>query len=81
MISLTTCASSRAIYLDLGINSSGPACINMLNRFFNTIGAPKRFISDNGGAFISEKIQLFIKNRNMKWTFKKQAAPWTGGFI
>ena len=32
-ISLVTCASSRAIFLDLVIDSSGPACINMLNRF------------------------------------------------
>ena len=24
---------------------------------------------------------MFIKNRNIKWTFNKQAAPWTGGFF
>ena len=53
-IALIICASSRPIYLDLVIDSSGPACINKLNRFFNTFGTPKRFISDNGGAFISE---------------------------
>ena len=61
-----TCASSRAIYLDLVTDSSGPACINMLNRFFNTFGAPKQFISDNGGAFNSEETHLFIKNRNIE---------------
>ena len=76
-----TCASSRAIYLDLVIDSSGPACINMLNKFFNTFDALKRFISYNGGAFFSEETQLFIKNRNIKWTFNKQAAPWTVGFF
>ena len=72
---------SRAIYLDLVIYSSGPACISMLNRFFNTFGAPKRFISDNGGAFVSEETQLFIKNRNVKWTVNKQDAPWTTAFF
>ena len=30
---------------------------------------------------ISEETQLFIKNRNIKWTFNKQAAPWTGRFF
>ena len=40
-ISLIKCSSSRAIYVDLVIDSSGPACINMLNRFFDTFGAPK----------------------------------------
>ena len=38
----------------------------MLNRFFNTIGAPKQFISDNGGVFNSEETHLFIKNRNIE---------------
>ena len=53
----------------------------MLNRLFNTFGAPKRFISDNEGAFISEETKLFIKNGNIEWTFTKQASPWTGGFF
>ena len=56
-ISLITCASSRVLYLDLVIDSSGPEFINMLNRPFSTFGAPKRFISDNGRAFISEETQ------------------------
>lgn len=53
----------------------------MLNRLFNTFGAPKQFISDNGGACNSEETHLFIKNRNIKWTFNRQAAPRTGGFF
>ena len=40
LISLITCASSRAICLDLVSDSSAPACINVFNRFFNTFGAP-----------------------------------------
>ena len=60
-ISLITCASSRAIYLDLVIDSSGPACINMLNRLFNTFGAPKRFISDNGELLSVRKLSCLLK--------------------
>ena len=47
-ISLIACSSSRAIYLDLVIDSSGPACINILNRFLIHLVLQKRFISDNG---------------------------------
>ena len=67
------------MYLNLVIDSSGPACINMLNRFFNTLVLQNDCISGNGGAFISEETQSFIKNGNIKWTFNKQVPPWTGG--
>ena len=73
MIPLIACASSTAV--DLVFDSSSPACTDMLNRFFNIfVVAPKQFISDNEGAFISEETQFFIKNRNTKWAFNKQAA-------
>ena len=46
-------------YLNLVVDSSGPACINMLNIFFNIFGAPKQIIPDNGSAFVSDERQLF----------------------
>ena len=83
-ISLIKCSSSRAIYLYFIINSSGPVCINILNRFFNAFGATKQFISDNGGAFVgfvSDETQLFIRNRNIKCIFNYEATLWTSGFF
>ena len=65
----------------LVIDSSGPAIINLLIRFFNTFGVPKPFISENGGAFVRDETQLFIRNWNIKWKFNHEAAPWMGAFF
>ena len=37
------------IYSDLVIDSSGSACINMLDRYFDTFGAPKHFFLEMDG--------------------------------
>ena len=37
-IALITCASTRAIYLDIATNYTGTACVNVLRRFFNRKG-------------------------------------------
>ena len=69
------------IHLNLVIDSSVPANINLLKRFFNTCGVPKQFFSENGGAFVNDETQLFIRNRNIKWTFHHEAAPWMGASL
>lgn len=53
----------------------------MLSRFFNSFGTPKKIISDNRGAFVSDETQLFIGNRNVKCGFDHEATPWAGGFF
>ena len=73
-LSPNACASRRAAYLNLVVDSSDPVCINVLNIFFNIFGAPKQIISDNGSAFVGDETQLFVRNRNIKWTFNHQVA-------
>ena len=51
-ISLITCTSTRAIYLDLASNLTGHECIELLKRFISKRGAPNNIISDNGKSFI-----------------------------
>ena len=80
-IAIVTCATSRAIYLDLVSDCSGPACINVLKRLTNILGCPKVTISDNGKAFISSDVQNFMSSKGTIWKFNVEYAPWTGGFL
>ncbi|XP_057312268.1 uncharacterized protein LOC130653769 [Hydractinia symbiolongicarpus] len=80
-IVLITCASTRAIHLDLASNSSGPECIEVLKRFIARKGAPNFILSDNGKCFISEDVQNFAASKNINWKFNIESAPWQGGFF
>ena len=80
-IALTTCTTTRAVYLDLVSDCSGPTCVNLLKRLISTHGAPKVMISDNGTNFISSNVQNFMADRGTLWKFNIEKAPWYGGFF
>ena len=80
-IALITCQSSRAIYLDLAKDYSGPSCINVLKSFFSRRGIPDLITSYNGSNFTSIGVQTFTTNNGITWKFNLEAAPWTGGFF
>ena len=80
-ISLITCQSSRAVYLDLATDYSGKSCINVLRRCFSRRGTPNLIISDNGTSFIATEVQDYASNQNVRWKFNLEAAPWFGGFF
>ena len=80
-IGLITCASSRAVYLDLVSDSSSTECILLLKRFISRYGAPSNITSDNGKCFVSAETQDFATSRNIMWKFNLESAPWQGGFF
>ena len=80
-IALVTCASTRAIYLDIAVKCSAQECIEVLKRLTARHGAPGTIISDNGKAFVSEEVQDFAASKNIQWKFNLEAAPWQGGFF
>ena len=80
-IGLTTCATTRAIYLDLVSDCSSSKCINLLKRLTAVHGTPKVMISDNGTNFISADLQTFMANKGTTWKFNIEKAPWFGGFF
>lgn len=80
-IGLTTCATTRAIYLDLVSDCSGSSCVNLLKRLTAVHGTPKVMISDNGTNFICEEVQSYMANKGTLWKFNIQKAPWYGGFF
>ena len=57
------------------------ACNQFLRRFISRYEAPELMISDNGKAFISDEVQTFAANKNIRWRFNVEAAPWQGGFF
>ena len=76
-IVLTTCTTTRAIYLDLVPDCSGPTCVNVLSPYISTHGAPKIVISDNGKNFIcktSWQIKGHFGNLMLKMPLGQEAS-------
>ena len=55
-IALFTCASTRAIHLELTPNLSASSFQRVLQRFMARRGIPSQFISDNGKTFCDASI-------------------------
>lgn len=90
-ICLFTCASSRALHLELAPDLSTEAFIRCLRRMIARRGIPSTITSDNSKTFKSAKKELsnlykhqevcdFVANRGIKWDFILEKAPWWGGF-
>ena len=90
-ICLFTCASTRAIHLeltrDLGVNSF----LQAFRRFSSRRGLPSTLVSDNAKTFKagskevqkmanSPEVQRHFANNRVTWNFVVEKAPWWGGF-
>ena len=60
-----TCASTRAIILDVVHNYPSSTFINCFQRFIARCGCPSTVISDNNKPFISEVTQTFASNMEL----------------
>ena len=79
-ISLYTCASSRAVHLDLVPNMSSEAFVRSLERFIGRPGIPSLIISDNRKTFKGPEIRNLIASKNIKWRYIVEKSPGWGGF-
>jgi hypothetical protein len=90
-ICLYTCASTRAIHLELLKNLSTDTFLQSFRRFTARRGLPKKLISDNAKTFKaaakeiekisrSHDVQRFLTNKGVVWDFITEKAPWHGGF-
>ena len=77
---LYTCASSRAVYLDLVPDANCIAFVRSLRRFIRRYGISKIYISDNATCFTGPELTTFIQQMNSEWKFILEASPWWGGF-
>ena len=80
-IVLYTCASTRAVHLDLVPSLDAQSFIRSLKRFFPRRGVNQLFISDNAKTFKSQEVQLLVNDLGIDWKFNLPRAPWWGGFF
>ncbi|XP_065683794.1 uncharacterized protein LOC136096460 [Hydra vulgaris] len=80
-IFLFTCATTRALFLDLVPDTTAESCIRSLRRFFAKRGTPSEILSDNGSQFTSNLTQNFTSSLGITWHFSIPAALWWGGFF
>ena len=79
-ICLFTCATSRAIHLELVPNLEGPTFIRAMRRFIGRRGFPKLLVSDNAKTFTSKVLKSFLLKHKIEKDFILATAPWWGGF-
>ena len=80
-IELFTCATSRAVHLELVPSLSAERFIRALTQFKGRRGIPTLIVSDNGKTFKDSRVQAYCQRDGTKWRFNVEAAPWWGGFF
>ena len=90
-IALFTCATSRAIHLELVDDLETDTFLRCLRRFISRRGIPSLITSDNAKTFKSaskrltslfenEKVTNYLSQRKITWKFILPRSPWWGGF-
>ena len=91
---LITCASTRAVHLELLSSMNTDIFLQAFRRFISRRGVPSIVYSDNAKTFKktsrlleipdsqflhNEHIQSFLSNQKIQWKFIAERAPWWGG--
>ena len=79
-ICLFTCATSRAVHLELTPDMQGSTFVRALRRFIARKGYPSLLLSDNAKTFKSCVLKSFLLKNNIDKQFILPASPWWGGF-
>ena len=90
-ICLFTCATTRAIHLEVVEDLTVEAFLLAFRRFASRKSLPRKLISDNASTFVSANNELkeLFQSRTLKetlaregieWLFIPKKAPWYGGF-
>ena len=77
---LFTCASSRAVHLELVPNMTSQVFIRAFTRFTARKGIPKLVVHDNFKTFYSRDVKRYLTSQGVKQHFILPASPWWGGF-
>ena len=75
-IALFTCATSRAVHLELVPSMTAETFIKALTRFKGRRGTPTLIVSDNGKTFKDSRVQAYCQRDGTTWRFNIEAAPW-----
>ena len=90
-ICLFTCATTRALHLEVVADLTERSFLQAFRRFASRKSLPNRMVSDNASTFTAsadELKELFqspslketLTNRGVIWQFIPKRAPWFGGF-
>ncbi len=90
-VCLFTCASTRAVHLELTPDLTVKSFLEAFRRFSSRRGLPCKLISDNAKTFkrgstdigkivTAPRTQNFLTNHQVSWEFIIEKAPWWGGF-
>jgi hypothetical protein len=90
-IALFTCASTRALHLELVENMSAATFLQAFRRFSSRRGLLTKVLTDNAKTFKSaskevrmigesKEVNRYFVNRRITWEFITEKAPWHGGF-
>ena len=80
-VALYTCASTRAVHLDMVPALDAQSFIKSLKRCLARRGVNKLFVSDNAKTFKSQDVQQFVRSHGIEWKFNMPQSPWWGGFF
>ena len=76
-----TCAFGRGVHLEITSDLKAENLLLALQRFISRRDKSTKFISDNVKTFRkSKKLKSFFIQKNIKWNFILEKAPWWGGF-
>lgn len=84
-ICLFTCASTRAIHLEVMSNLTSQSFLQVFRRFTSRRSTPQIMVSDNATTFIAtakliSELKVKVQEKNVKWHFIPIRAPWFGGW-
>ena len=89
-VCLFTCASTRAVHLELVESLDIESFIRAFRRFTSRRGLPNSILSDNAKTYKaaakevskllrSQRLHDYMKDNSVKWKFIIELAPWQGG--
>lgn len=90
-ICLFTCASTRAVHLELLKDLSTNMFLTAFRRFVSRRGMPRKILTDNAKTFKaaakevatmyrSNDVKRYLAGKGVSWEFITEKAPWHGGF-
>ena len=79
-IVIFSCATSRAIHLELVKSMDKVSFMYSFERFMSRKGKPKIVISDNAKTFKAKEVKQFYLQHDIQQKFILPASPWWGGF-
>lgn len=91
-VALYTCATSRAVHLDLLPDMTAEELKGSLTEFIARRGRPAMIVSDNAKTFVaiakwlrnlkrSQVLNDYLARREIRWRFNLARSPWLGGFF